>query len=46
MDKLAAAAKRAVERSDVQARFDKDAVEPVGGTPVEFKALISREITQ
>jgi tripartite-type tricarboxylate transporter receptor subunit TctC len=44
--KLAAAARRAVERPDVQARFDKDAVEPVGGTPAEFKALISREITQ
>jgi tripartite-type tricarboxylate transporter receptor subunit TctC len=46
MDKLAAAAKRAVERSDVQARFDKDAVEPVGNGPAEFKALIAREIAQ
>ena len=46
IDKLAAAAKRAVERPDVQARFDKDAVEPVGGTQAEFKALISREIGQ
>jgi len=46
VDKLAAAAKRAVDRPDVQARFDKDAVEPVGSTPAEFKALITREITQ
>ena len=46
VDKLAAAAKRAVDRPDVQARFDKDAVEPVGGTPAEFKALIAREIAQ
>ena len=46
IDKLAAAARRAVARPDVQARFDKDAVEPVGGTPAEFKALITREITQ
>lgn len=46
LDKLAAAAKRAVERPDVQARFDKDGVEPVGNTPVEFKALVTREIAQ
>jgi tripartite-type tricarboxylate transporter receptor subunit TctC len=46
LDKLAAASKRMVERPDIQARFDKDAVEPVGNTPAEFKALISREIAQ
>ena len=46
IDKLAAAAKRAVDRPDVQARFDKDAVEPVGSGPAEFKALITREIAQ
>jgi tripartite-type tricarboxylate transporter receptor subunit TctC len=46
IDKLAAAARRAVARGDVQARFDKDAVEPVGGTPAEFKALVTREIAQ
>jgi tripartite-type tricarboxylate transporter receptor subunit TctC len=46
IDKLAAAARRAVDRPDVQARFEKDAVEPVGSTPAEFKALIAREIAQ
>jgi tripartite-type tricarboxylate transporter receptor subunit TctC len=46
IDKLAAAARRAVARPDVQARFDKDAVEPVGNGPAEFKALITREIAQ
>jgi tripartite-type tricarboxylate transporter receptor subunit TctC len=46
IDKLAAAAKRTVERPDVQARFDKDAVEPAGTGPAEFKALITREIAQ
>jgi tripartite-type tricarboxylate transporter receptor subunit TctC len=46
LDKLAGAARRAVDRADVQARFDKDGVEPVGGTPAGFKALVSREIAQ
>jgi tripartite-type tricarboxylate transporter receptor subunit TctC len=46
LDKLAAATRRAVERPDVQARFDKDGVEPAGSTPAEFKALVSREIAQ
>ena len=46
LDKLAAASKRVVERPEIQARFDKDAVEPVGNTPAEFKALITREIAQ
>ena len=46
LDKLAAAARRAVERADIQARFDKDGVEPVGGTPAAFKALVTREIAQ
>jgi tripartite-type tricarboxylate transporter receptor subunit TctC len=46
IDKLAAALNRAVERPDVQARFDKDGVEPVGGTPAAFKAQIAREIAQ
>ena len=44
LDKLAAATKRALERSEVQARFDKDGVEPVGSTPAEFAALIRREL--
>jgi tripartite-type tricarboxylate transporter receptor subunit TctC len=46
VDKLAAAARRAVERPDVQARFDGDGVEPVGNTPADFKALVAREIAQ
>jgi len=46
VDKLASAIKRAVERPEVQARFDKDGVEPVGNTPAEFKAQIAREIVQ
>jgi tripartite-type tricarboxylate transporter receptor subunit TctC len=46
LDKLAAAARRAVALPDVQARFDKDGVEPVGNTPAEFKAQVTREIAQ
>jgi tripartite-type tricarboxylate transporter receptor subunit TctC len=46
VDKLAAAAKRMVERADIQARFDKDAVEPVGNSPAKFKAQVSHEIAQ
>jgi tripartite-type tricarboxylate transporter receptor subunit TctC len=46
LDKLAAAAKRAVALPAVQARFDTDGVEPVGSTPAEFKAQIAREIAQ
>lgn len=46
IDKLAIASRRAVERPEVQARFDKDGVEPASSTPAEFKALISREIAQ
>lgn len=46
LDKLAAATKRAVDLAEVQARFDKDGVEPSGSGPAEFKALITREIAQ
>jgi len=46
IDKLAAATRRAVERADVQARFDKDAVEPASHGPAEFTALVIREIAQ
>ena len=46
VDKLTVAARRAASAPDTLARFDKDAVEPVGNTPAEFKALISREIGQ
>jgi tripartite-type tricarboxylate transporter receptor subunit TctC len=44
LDRLAAAARRMVERADIQARFDKDAVEPVGNSPAEFQAQVGREI--
>lgn len=46
LDKLAAAIRRMLDRSDVQARFDSEAVEPVGNTPAEFRALVTREIAQ
>ena len=46
LDKLAGATRRMVGRADIQARFDKDAVEPVGNSPAEFKAQVSREIAQ
>jgi len=46
VDKLAAAARRAATAPETLARFDKDGVEPVGDTPAEFKARISREIGQ
>jgi tripartite-type tricarboxylate transporter receptor subunit TctC len=44
--KLALAARRVVARPEMQVRFDKDGVEPVGSTPAEFKALIGRELAQ
>jgi tripartite-type tricarboxylate transporter receptor subunit TctC len=46
LDRLAAATRRAVALPEVQARFDKDGVEPVGNTAAEFKAQIAREIVQ
>ncbi len=46
LDKLGAAARRAVALPEVQARFDKDGVESVGGTAADFKAQITREIAQ
>ena len=44
--KLAAISQRIVAAADVQARFDRDGVEPVGNTPDAFRALIGREIAQ
>jgi tripartite-type tricarboxylate transporter receptor subunit TctC len=46
LDRLAAATRRAVALPEVQARFDKDGVEPVGNSAAEFKAQIAREIVQ
>jgi tripartite-type tricarboxylate transporter receptor subunit TctC len=46
IDKLAAAAAKAVKSPDVLAKFDRDGVEPVGGTADAFAAQIRREIPQ
>ncbi len=46
IDKLATAAMRAVRAPDVAERLRRDGVEPVGGTPQDFGALITREIAQ
>ena len=44
--KLAAASKLMVERPDIQARFDKDAVEPVGNTPDQFAAIVKGDVAK
>jgi tripartite-type tricarboxylate transporter receptor subunit TctC len=41
LDKLAAATRRAVERADVQARFDKDGRRAGRQSPAAFKAVVS-----
>jgi tripartite-type tricarboxylate transporter receptor subunit TctC len=46
IDKLAAAAKHAVEAPELVARLKHDGVDPVGGTPEEFAEQIRREIQQ
>jgi tripartite-type tricarboxylate transporter receptor subunit TctC len=46
VDKLGAATRRAVQKPETLARFDKDGVEPVANTQAEFRALIGREIAQ
>jgi len=46
IDRLAAAVSRAVIARDIADRFERDGIEPVGGTPDEFGALIAREIRQ
>ena len=46
LDRLAAASNRALRTSELLERFDKEGIEPVGGTPEEFRALVSREIAQ
>lgn len=46
IDKLAAATKRAVEAPEMLQRFDKGGIDPVGNTPDEFRAQVSREIAQ
>ena len=44
IDKLAAATQRAVRMHDLAERLTRDGVEPVGGTPAAFAALIAKEI--
>lgn len=46
IDRLAAAAKRAVQSPELRARFDKEGIDPVGNTPAEFRAQVAREIAQ
>ncbi len=46
IDKLAAASAKAAQAPLVVARLQHDGVDPVGGTPAEFGALIAREIPQ
>ena len=46
IDKLAAAAAKAVKAPDLAERFKKDGVDAVGGTPAEFARQIAREIPE
>jgi len=46
IERLAAAVKRAVGDGDLAARLRHDGVDPIGGTPAEFAALIHAEIAQ
>jgi tripartite-type tricarboxylate transporter receptor subunit TctC len=46
IEKLAAAAQRAVRTPELAERLKRDGVEPVGGTPEAFAALIAKEIVQ
>ncbi len=46
IEKLAAAAQRAVRIPELAERLKRDGVEPVGGTPEAFGALIAKEIVQ
>jgi tripartite-type tricarboxylate transporter receptor subunit TctC len=46
IDKLAAASAKAARDPAVAARLQHDGVDPVGGTPKEFGALIARELPQ
>jgi tripartite-type tricarboxylate transporter receptor subunit TctC len=46
IDKIAAASAKAARAAAIVERLTRDGVEPIGGTPAEFKALIAREIPQ
>jgi len=46
IDKLAAASKAAASAPDIAAKLDQQGVDPIGGTPAQFGALIERELEQ
>jgi tripartite-type tricarboxylate transporter receptor subunit TctC len=46
VDRLALAAQRATHARDLAERLKRDGVDPVGGTPEAFGALITREIRE
>jgi tripartite-type tricarboxylate transporter receptor subunit TctC len=46
IEKLAASVQRAVRTPELAERLRRDGVEPVGGTPDAFAALIAKEIVQ
>lgn len=46
IDRLAAASKKAANSPDIVERLQRDGVDPVGGTPAQFKSLIARELVQ
>jgi tripartite-type tricarboxylate transporter receptor subunit TctC len=46
INRLAAASDKAARASDIVARFVGDGIDPVGGTPAQFGALIARELPQ
>jgi tripartite-type tricarboxylate transporter receptor subunit TctC len=46
IDKLAAATRRAVRMPELTERLMRDGVEPVGGTPEAFRAMIVKEIRE
>jgi tripartite-type tricarboxylate transporter receptor subunit TctC len=46
IDRLAAASAKAANSPDIVERLQRDGVDLVGGTPAQFKSLISRELVQ
>jgi tripartite-type tricarboxylate transporter receptor subunit TctC len=46
VDRLALAAQRATHARDLAERLKRDGVDPIGGTPEAFGALITREIRE
>ena len=46
IDRLAAASARAARAPNIIEKFQRDGVDPVGGTPAELATLIAREIPQ